>query len=253
MLNVHRTVASFWCMCLAVLLAALGGCAAALPTYPNLPAKESLEVLAMRAESVRSLSAQVELSLVNPQGQSIALDGAFAAIPPDRMRLQAWKFNTTVLDVTCTSDEVWSVPEHQSGSDSQSQGFSGGTSLQAETLLELSRPSFWRTARLVDAKTTDSELVVTSGLPGHEEVNCVVDRRTLTARQFSSFGTREAGGEQYSLSLEQYRLIDGVVWPTILVFTGPEGTVRVSLNDVEINKQIYDAVFVPPARAKQRQ
>jgi hypothetical protein len=230
----------------------LGGCAHSLPAYPNLPDREALEVLAGRAESVRSIRTLIELNIENAQGESIELDGAFVAIPPDRMRLQAWKFGATVLDVTYVGGEVWTVTDSDQPPAPGIESLTGITSGQLQRLLALSRASFWLTARPVGSANSSRDLVVESGLPNLNGVTCSIDRQTLTARRFTLSGSEAGANAERSLATERYRLIDGVAWPTRLTFGGPEGTVRVDLSEVEINHPIEDAAFVPPRRARKQ-
>ena len=91
----------------------LTGCAARqqvdanLPTYGRLDHAAALRVLAERAQSVRSVSAQAALTLTRADGQSVQLDGAVAMAPPGRVRLRAWKFNQAVFDLTLTPEGLW--------------------------------------------------------------------------------------------------------------------------------------------------
>jgi len=212
--------------------------------------RESLEVLADRAHSVRSIRATIELDVVDRQGQSIELDGAIAAVLPDRMRLQVWKMGMTVLDVTYKSGEVWTVTNADQRSGQEIESLTGTSATEFEQMLAPTRADFWKNAHPIETGESNRELVVESGWPVAGGMQCFIERRTLTARRLTIPDGRGDTGVGRSLILEQYRMIDGVVWPTTMTFNGPDGTVRVNLKEVEMNQPIADAAFQPPRRAK---
>lgn len=225
----------------------LAGCATTLPAYPTLTARDTLETLATRAESIETLRARANLTLVNPGGQSIDLAGSVSVVPPNRLRVVASKFGATVVDVTYVDGEVWSVPILN-----RVDLLKGITARQIDRTLAILNPAFWRRAHPVETADTQPDLVAVVEEGEQGSVTCTIDRATATARGFTDTPTGNAGAAPRSLSLENYRVIDGVVWPTLLRLIGGEGTVEVALHEIEINHPIEAATFVPPPRARKR-
>jgi len=242
-------IATIWILVMGSFLP-LGGCASGVPTYPTMSDRESLEVLAQRADAIRTVRATIDLAITNGQGQSIELEGAIAAVLPDRLRLQAWKMGVTVLDVTYTSGEVWTVTDADQGSEQEIETLRGTSASDFEQMLAPTRAEFWRKATPVQSAESENELVVDSGWPVAGGMRCFIDRRSLTAQRLILADRSLQAQVDRSLILEQYQSFDGVIWPTRMIFNSPDGIVRVNLKEVEINQPIDDAAFQPPRRAK---
>ncbi len=231
------------CWVAAALIAGVPGCAAPLPRYPSLDDEASRRIIAERLEGVRTVSSTGRVTLTDAHGQSVRLEGAVAAAPPDRLRLRAWKLGRAVFDITAVGGEVWVVsPEGATdGSlDIPDDGIAGAMRLLA--------PGFFRTARTDERLSTDTILVLIDPGGAAGPVTCEVDRGTLTPRRFLLRGDG-AGG---TVVLERYRVVDGIVWPTIWRLESDRGRVLIQLDGPEINRELPEGAFVPPRRAVRR-
>jgi outer membrane lipoprotein-sorting protein len=239
----------------AVIVASLigAGCArraaSPLPTYHGLDDAASLNVLAERAKAVKSLSSQCRLTLTRPDGQSVQLEGAIVMAPPDRLRLRAWKFNQAVFDLTMTPEGLWVMAPQDPGrrekvlpaSLSAAQFgrewamLNGFFFLQPDLSTEASGKWFNVRRRLEDGRT----------------VLCRVDRGTLTPRQFEM---RDAEGRlRFRFTLDDYRMIEGIPWPTTLAARSSDGKIDIRLKDVELNQELAPTAFRPPRRAEKHE
>lgn len=231
------------------------GCATKLPTYERMGDEESLRTIARRQASVASISAAADISLTNEAGETVSLDGAFAAEPPSRARLRAWKFGTPVLDLTVTPEGVWAfAAEREGGSGKSAADLTRLPAAGISQAIELLSGAYFERARVVgDGGET---FVVTGPAFGREDVRCEVDRSTLTPRRFwvegaelSRGGDEAAGSPRFELALDRYALVGDIVWARQLRFTSPDGEIVLRLNDVELNQGVAEGAFTPPARA----
>lgn len=227
---------------LAVIVA-LGGCTAALPTYPGMSDDAALGLIAERLESVRAVSAVADISLTGPDGRRVRLDGAFIAMPPDRARLRAWKFGTPVLDLTVLPQGVWvyspDTPGRAGGHD-----LSRIPAASIAPALELLSAAYFRRARPLAGASTGRTIVVVGPALGSEEVRCEIDRATLTPRRFL---VASGHGE---LLLDKYAKVGAIVWPHVIHFRGEEGEILVRLDELELNIELPGEAFTPPGRAR---
>jgi hypothetical protein len=241
-------------MLLGVLL--LGACAARLPTYPAMTDEDTLRLIAARLDAVTSVSASADLLLTNAKGETVSLDGAFVATPPQRARLRAWKFGSPVLDLTILPEGVYAFAAQHD--ESRSESGSDLTTLPSAGVsraLELMTGTYFLHATSLPAESTAATLVVVGPALGQDSVRCEIDRATLTPRWFR-IGTTGAQGQARTMTLflDRYTLVrieggGGVAWARRLRFTSPEGEIELRLSDVELNGEIGAKAFVPPARA----
>lgn len=223
----------------------VAGCAAPLPTYDIQDPREALRVMADRAAQVRTVTGSGGVRLTDAEGRGVELDAALAAEPPDRLRLRAWKMGSAVLDATLVEHEVWIAASEdpragaaREQADAVSRGLLGA--------MELLSPVLLRDAEILDpgsARGTLTALVRTS----EGEFACTIDRRTLTARECRG---RSPGNRGLKIGMGSYRVVDGVAWPMRLRLESPAGRVEVRLNEVELNAELPEGAFTPPARAE---
>ncbi len=220
-----------------------GGCATGLPSYPPMDNADSMKLIAARLDSVRSITSVAELALTNSQGQTVTLDGAFVAQPPDRARLRAWKFGSPVLDLTIVPEGVWAYAVDREGSPATHM-----TTLPAHGVsqaLEALSGGYFSRAQCVEGESTDKTLVVIGPAFGQAGVRCDIERRTLTPRRFRLPG----GGKEMELVLGQYTLVGEIAWPHRMEFRSSDGLIVIRLDDIELNGGVTTGAFVPPARA----
>lgn len=226
-----------WMLCL------LTGCSATLPIYPAMSDADALGVIAARLHAVRSISAPADLTLTNATGQTVSLDGALVARPPERARLRAWKFGSPVLDLTIVPDGVWAYAASRDGSPSTDM-----TKLPAQGVsrsIEMLSGAYFDRARAMPQESTDVTLVVVGEAFGRDDVRCAIDRATLTPRRFWFSGD----GQNLEILLDEYELIGEIVWARRMEFRGPDGKIQIRLGETELSGELPENAFVPPARA----
>lgn len=239
---------------LTVCMVALQGCQTRsdpLPTFPALPAAESLAIIADRLESVKTVSASGQVVLTDASGQSVHLEGVLLSEAPDHLRIRAWKLGHAVLDVTVKGDEVWlKIPEPR---DYPTQGGPEPAlpHSQIPQFLSLMGPVFFRNATESRSEEASATLTVVGSTPGTAGATliCQIDRSTLTPRRYSGTDDPHAG----SVTLSDYRLVGDIPWPTLLTASGEGGTIELRLRDIELNTELPQSAFTPPAGAPRAQ
>lgn len=225
---------------------ALSGCSTPLPTYPRTTDRDALRIITDRLASVRTISATADVTLASADGRSVNLDGAFVAEMPARARLRAWKVGTLVFDLTVLPEGVWVVAQEQAAESDKRLDVGSLPAASIVPALELLAPEYFRGAVPQPGSSDDHLLVVAGAALSRRDVRCEIDRATLTPRRFTL--PLEAGSAE--LILDQYAVIAGTVWPRRLGFRGPAGEIVVRLDEIEINSELQDRAFVPPARAR---
>jgi outer membrane lipoprotein-sorting protein len=217
-----------------------------IPTYPPAAKGESFDRMQARLADVRDISGEGEITLVDVIGNSVRFDAAFALAPPDRARVRAWKLSQAVLDLTVTRDGAWLfLPKRDDQHADQLRAAAGDASRALHEWLALlsSRPDAGADA----VRTTGDQFVVTRHNADGSRITSVIDRATLTARQYTIYD--RAGMPRFSLSMEQYRVVGSTVWPTRIEAAASNGKFIIELRDLAIN-QAPPLAFQPPARAE---
>lgn len=246
-------------MCLAVAtgVAAAGGCR----SLPPLPAHEwqgsevALQTLATRAERVSGVAVQCEITVDPPDAGAVTLEGAFAVTEdPPRLRLQAWKFDQSVLDLTATEEGVWLSADERAKDVERFLPEGGGAAPWLGPLLTPLDPA---AAEVLSEGDADGTLVARwplrallgegSGAEGW--VTLEVDRATLTIREVI-FADSE-GAVVQRLSLGRYVMLGDVPWPTRLSASG-QMELRIKLQETELNPDLPAGAFRPPSHAVKR-
>jgi outer membrane lipoprotein-sorting protein len=236
-------------VCLTASVLTTAGCAthkpSPLPTYRGLDDAAALRVLAERAASVKTLSAQCDLTLTRADGQSVRLDGAIAMAPPDRLRLRAWKFGQAVFDLTLNPDGLWVMaPEDPNRRDQVLPASLSAAQFGREWAM-LNGGFFLRRDLAMSGDT--KWINVRRSAEDGRTIVCRVDLATLTPRQYEMRDPR--GVLRMRLALGDYRLVGGTPWPMKLNARSGDGRIDVRLKDVELNQDLPPNAFKPPRRA----
>lgn len=234
------TMVLFIAACAACVLC---GCSANLPVYPTMSDADAVALIATRLHHVRSISASADLTLTSGSGQTVSLDGALVARPPERARLRAWKFGSPVLDLTIVPEGVWAYAASRDASPSADM-----TKLPAQGVsrsIEMLSGAYFDRARPMPQESTDVTLVVVGQAFGRDDVRCAIDRATLTPRRFWLTGD----GQKLEILLDAYELIGTIAWARRMEFRGPDGMIEIRLGGIELNGELPENAFVPPARA----
>ena len=231
---------------LVVLFVTGCGSKAPLPTFPAMDAQTTLRTLSRRAAAVRTVSSECFLTLTRPDGQSVRLDGAMAMRVPTDVRLQAFKFNQKVFDLTLTPQGLWT----ETPDDPQRKRQVLPASISAGHLargLSLFSGDVFTGSDVQVLEPNESTLEVRKPVDGQQTMTAIVDRATLTVREYRLTDPR--GRVRFTLSCADYRDLGGVVWPMRLVAVSESGRIEVELSDVTINGELPLTAFVPPRRA----
>ena len=230
-------------------LFALAGCrqpnTAPLPTYPLTDDASAVRAIAERAKAIRTTSGTCGLTLTRPDGQSVALDGIMLSAPPDKLRLQASKFNQKLFDLTLNADGLFVRVDDPSRKDKLVPASANAGQFVREW--SLFTGGLFEAADLTTTSGGQT-MTATRRLPDGRRVECDVDRPTLTPRAYRMFDP--AGVQRFKLTVPEYRVVGGVVYPDRMVAESEQGTIEIQMRDVELNVELTDVAFVPPAGAE---
>jgi outer membrane lipoprotein-sorting protein len=217
-----------------------------IPTYPLMDNSSSLRVLAERAKTIRTLSAQGAITLTSTDEQSVRLDAAMVSQVPDRMRLRAWKFGQAVFDLTLTPDGLFLITPDNNSRREQMKAAGASAADFVRTWSVLSGGLFESPNLRIEPTLT--QLRITRAAAGEPTIICIVDRTTLTPRRYELID--DQGNRRFSLALDRYATVNNLVWPRRLVATSEQGTINIELREIEINGDLPRGAFVPPRRAE---
>lgn len=251
-------------MVVAAAFAIVSGCRAPLPEHQWKDRDTALRVMSERGARVRTVESGVRLVLTSKDGNSVTLDGAIAAAPPDRFRLRAWKMGHAVLDLTLTPEGTWLKAEKGSGTSGagvppavNARGIADAWSMFTGSMFSESTAPGGASTEIIDDGgpwfTLRRTLPARAGGGSDDPpiVECVIDRRTLTARRYRVIDS--AGLERATLTLDDYRDFGGVVFPMRLSAESDDGGVLVLLDSPEFNLPTAPDAFVPPAGASRQE
>ena len=235
-----------------LILAAL--CCVGCASHPRLPAvewhdsREALSVLSRRGESIRTLTAQGDITLQRPNGESVRLDLAMVRAGHDRVRIRAWKLGTAVFDLTMNPKGVWLLTP-QDGSLRNKARSAGLTARKLAENLALLGGDLFREPNLT-VRDTGRELDIDSS-PRSDgtRVRCLVDRRTLVPVRYLLLDREDAA--RFTLDLSKYRMAGDVPLAYRYLATSDEGRIIIVLREIELNSDLAENAFVPPRRAEQ--
>lgn len=236
------------CSCAAVVAWAaclLAGCGSKLPVYPAMGDAESFATIADRQASVKTLSAECDLDLTDASGQRVSLDGVMVASLPGKVRLRAWKFGHVIFDLTMADGKGWVMAPDDARGTRRFDAESLPTK-QVRDAMDLLGPAYFRAAK----HGGGDERVLRARGPalGRDDVECEIDRPTLTPRRFV-VDTSEAPVST-ELLMDDYEVVGAIVWPMRVRLKSPSGEVSIRFRSVELNGTLPDGAFTPPSRAK---
>lgn len=232
-------------------LMAIAGCRPAPPPenlrpYAWVDDATAIRVLAERSKAVRSMSAEVGLTLTRPDGQSVQFDGAMATRAPGDLRLQTFKFGRTVFDLTLTNGGMFVktmddpgrrekiVPASRSAARFAREWsmFTGGLFEQSDLAISHDGPRMTVRRPLSDGRT----------------VVCSVDKATLTPRRYAMLDPD--GVERFTLATSAYQMFGEIPCATRLLATSEQGTIDIEIRDMELNVEHAERAFIPPEGAE---
>lgn len=230
----------------------LCGCAPArvkpLPTYRWTDAQSALRTIDQRARLVHTVSAQCLMTLRRPNGESVRLDGVLVMAPPEKsVHLRAWKFNQPVFDLTLIPRGLWI----ESPRDEARRQALLPASLSAAKVAKVMAALGGGLLEGPDVRVIDpggARFEIRKPLGDGQTLSEEIDRATLTVRRYRLVDP--VGRVRFSLLLQQYHDLGGIVWPTRLVASSGNGDIELELREVELNAPLPEHAFDPPPRAE---
>ena len=238
-------------ICCCFLLLGLYGCCTVdpIPTFTWTDSKTAIDLMAKRAESIKTIEApRCTIRMTNSNGQTIRLDGVLVSRPPDSLRLRATKFSSLVFDLTLIPDGLWiakadDLPANQNVDDM----FSKTSAQQLGAAWSIVTGRWFKDPALkIDDKGGET-FMIRRQVSGSLQFDCIVDRATLTPRQYLLFhGDSKSKSTIY---LSEYRQFGDVVFPTLIRAQTGKTAMEFSLDEVSFNQELAPAAFKPPRRA----
>ena len=223
---------------------ALAGCQS-LPSYAWVDTETAMGHMARRAERVHTIAGPCDLAFTDEHGETIRLDAAIAARPPDHLRLRAWKLGQVALDLLSTPDGVWV----RTGDEDVASALEVDRFLGAWAVTVTGRP-----ARAVTYEDDGGPEFTVVSREKHAEVwwtvRCVIERSTLLPRRYTL--QDDAGAELYVLQLGRYHCFDGVAWPTRMTGRAAGRRFVLEMTDPIFNEETASDAFKPPPGAVRR-
>lgn len=226
---------------------ALSGCVATeqVPPYAWRGAHAALADLQARANAIRSVQSQGLMTLRKPDGDTATFDVALLAAAPDRLRIRAWKFGHAAFDLTMSADElwVWTSSEARDHEPDLGPRLSARAFTDAWTIFA---GSFFATADSRVISETADVLRLERSIDG-THVTCEIRKSTLTPRAYEFFD--EKGLRRGVLTLDEYRLLGTVSWPSVIHAESAVGGILLELEETEVNGELPREAFVHPVDA----
>ncbi len=223
-----------------ILLAITCGCARlSIPIYPKMRPAESLAIASQNYQQIQSVQAKGTITLSDTKKESVRLDGVLILQRPDKLRLRAWKLGQVVFDLTINDIAAYQyIPRNEAKS----------AITTSHKLL-----SHWQRSLLgnlqPDPETvteSNDQILFRNVQQDHEE--WTIDRKTLTVSQIQI--EDENGERKFELQFRDYQAFNTHVWPTLIRAIRESGVIEIKLSEIEINGQLPENAFVPPARAE---
>ena len=229
---------------IAVGSSVLTGCHS-LQTYPWVDTETAMAHMSRRAERVHTIAGPCDLAFTDERGDTIRLDAAIAARPPDHLRLRAWKLGQAAFDLLLTPDGLWV----QTRDEELSSALEVDRFLGAWTVAVTGLPT-----RAVAYEDDGGREFTVVGREEHADawwtVRCVIERLTLLPRRYTL--EDETGTQQYELQLDRYRCFDGITWPTRMTGRVAGRKFVLEVTNPVFNEEIASGAFKPPPGAVQR-
>lgn len=239
-----------WMLLLLVIVGCLSGCRqqrSTLATYEPMDNQAALRTLAERAERVKTVQGEGFVTLEREGGDGVRLDSAIAIEFPDHARLRAWKLGQAVFDLTLTPEAVWVFTRGDSDDEEAPPATESAGRFIRRALSYMG--GFFTDPDLEVRSQGRDLLLVRKKMEEGQVLTCEIDRATLTPRKYTL--TDDAEKVRFTLHLSDYQDYgDGIVWPKRLDAVGENGTIRITMGNVEFNSRIAPRAFTPPRRAE---
>lgn len=202
-----------------------------------------------RVASIETLAAECRLTFHRPGKDSVSLQGALVAQPPDRLRLRAWKLGHAVLDLTVRPDGVW-LWTAKRADEATRKLIDGELSTGPWKSVWPRLGSLLGEADVATTRTGPNHFVVRGDLPDDGYLEAEIDGPSRTVLAYRLFDA--AGKGLGVLQLDDYQSIANEPWPTHLEAKTDRGVLEVTLHEMSLDEPLPETAFEPPKRAKRR-
>ncbi|MEM8737855.1 MAG: hypothetical protein AAGG38_05165 [Planctomycetota bacterium] len=173
----------------------------------------------------------------DPDPDPVTLDAALALDGDRRLRLQTWKLNQKVFDLTTVDGQAWVLVSRQA------QRRAPGDLKDRLAQLAQRLPALLHGPDFGAADWSDRGDQLRATWPfGFAEI----ERRTLAPLRFT---LRPDPNQPATVIDTRFALYDGLLWHREITARGPFGVIELAFRDVEINRPLNPRVFDPPRRA----
>jgi len=222
------------------------GCESTLPVYDWRGSATALEDLHERSAKLHSASGTATMTLHRADGASVRVDSAFAMKQPDSLRIRAWKMDRAVADWTLRRDGIW-VWQAETADQPPTSKQAGPWSAHHRDIWPMLFGMLEQRAGDEIIDDDGSDLHVRRPI-GDAVATVTIDKRSLVVRECRIVDSR--GELLQSVTLKDYRLMDGFLWPMHVSARGAAGAFELRFDEVTINEEPPANAFDPPARAR---
>lgn len=202
-----------------------------------------------RVGAIETLAAECRLSFHRPGKDSVSLQGALVAQPPDRLRLRAWKLGHAVMDLTVRPDGVW-LWNAKRADEATRKLIDGELSTGPWKSVWPRLGSLLAESDAAISRSGPNRFVVRGDLPDGGHIEAEIDGPSRTVLAYRLF---EPTGEGLGvLELGDYRIIADEPWPRRLEAKTERGTLEVTFHELTLDEPLPESAFEPPKRATRR-
>ena len=238
----------------------LAGCSTSSPANPPLiytvpDGRAALDVLRARYASVHTFSAQCQLKLIDPNQQTVHLDGVIVQSGSQNIRLRAWKMGTAVFDLTVRPDGLWIKTADNPDRAAKIMPAAHQASDLARHMLWFNG-GFFSAPHIVIASSSQATITYRLDLENGSQMYCEVDRPTVTPRYWWLLDNKRQW--RFGLEMSDYHDFNGINWPTHIVAKADAqggqdgGNIDIHLTDLEFNGELGPKAFDPSPGAEKR-
>lgn len=236
-----------------LMLAALVGCQTPLPTYDWHGIAPALQIMQQRGAKIHTASGTAALTLRRGDGASVRVEAAFAAKPPEALRIRAWKMNQAIADWTLLPDGVWIWQAEQDDAKAgEGDAAKGGPPAGAWSKYH---SDLWPMLFGIITPRDGDEVLETRDAPfvirrvlGEVIAEAEVDKSTLTVTQCRILSAE--GKVMQTIALSRYKALGEVLWPMRVSAEGSGGSFELNFGEVLINDELAENALEPSGRAK---